>query len=362
MRVLCITSHGSSLPNVRPEAEMFIGLQRAGVEMTVMTPAGSVYEERMRAAGIRMIDFAPRRKFEWRAIRRIRRELRSGAYDIMHLFNNRAIANGVIAAIGLPVKVIVYRGQTGNMDWYNPVAYLTHLNPRVDVTTCVAEAVRQDLLRQGVPPHKLVTIYKGHDLDWYRSDPADLSVFGIPSDAFVIGMVANARRRKGVPVLIQAAALLPPDVPVHVLLVGTGMDEYSGLIRAAPDHARFHVLGFRDDAVELIAACQVSVLPALRREGLSKSVIEAMANGVASIVTDTGGNAELVRDGVSGLVVPPGDAAALARAIERLYRNPSERIAMGAAARQRIATGFRVETTVEQLRETYRRALGSAAA
>jgi glycosyltransferase involved in cell wall biosynthesis len=100
------------------------------------------------------------------------------------------------------------------------------------------------------------------------------------------------------------------------------------------------------------------VLPALRREGLSKSVIEAMANAVTPIVTDTGGNAELVIDGVSGLVVPPGDAAALARAIERLYRAPAERIAMGRAARERIATAFRLETTVAEMLAAYRRVLG----
>lgn len=337
---------------------MFIGLQRRGVEITVMTAAGSVYAKPMRAAGIRIVDFDLRRKVELRAIRLIRRELRAGGYDIEHLFNNRAVANGVLAAIGLPVKVLTYRGQTGNMHRHNPFAYLTHLSPRVDMITCVAEAVRQDLLRQGVAPEKLVTIYKGHDLDWYRSPPAELAGVGIPSEAFVVALVANPRPRKGVPVLIQAARLLPSDVVIHVLLVGKGMDAFSSLIGAAPPNVHFHLLGFRDDAAELIAACQVSVLPSLRREGLSKSVIEAMANAVTPIVTDTGGNAELVIDGVSGLVVPPGDAVAMARAIERLYRAPAERIAMGRAARERIATAFRIETTVEKMLAAYRQVLG----
>jgi len=75
---------------------------------------------------------------------------------------------------------------------------------------------------------------------------------------------------------------------------------------------RCHFLGHREDALAIVGACDATVLPAIKREGLPKTVIESMALGVVPIVTRTGGSPELLVDGESGLVVPPGDAAALA--------------------------------------------------
>lgn len=322
-----------------------------------MTRRQSVYADRMTGAGIRLIDFEPHRKVDVTAIRSIRRELSRG-YDILHLFNNRAISNGLLAAIGLPVRTVTYRGQTGNVRRFDPAAYLTHLSPRVDAITCVAEAVRQNLIENGVPPSKAVTIYKGHDLDWYRTGAADLAPLGIPPDACAVAVVANVRPRKGIDVLLEAAAELPADTHCHFLLIGSGMERYTATAARLPPHVRAHVLGYREDVAELTAACQIAVLPALRREGLPRSIIEAMAYGVTPVVTRTGGNAELVEDGVSGLVVPPGDARALAEAIARLCRDPKLRQKMGASARARIDTHFNARTTVQQTLALYRRLLG----
>src|SRR5262245_48149954 len=108
MRVLFISSHRDSLTSVRPEAELFIGLARAGVAVTVMTQADSVYAQRMRQAGIAVKDFEPRAKLDPGAVRRIRAELKADGYDVVQMFNNKAIANGLLAALGLPVKAVTY--------------------------------------------------------------------------------------------------------------------------------------------------------------------------------------------------------------------------------------------------------------
>ncbi|MCC5794991.1 MAG: glycosyltransferase family 4 protein [Chromatiales bacterium] len=354
----CISSHRDSETAVRPEAELFIGLARAGVSMTVMTQADSVYAGRMAQAGIRIIDFAPQKKLSLAAVRFIRRHLKHERCDILHLFNNRAIANGLLAATGLPVRVVTYRGQTGNVNRLNPLARLTHLSPRIDRIVCVAEAVRRDLVANGVPPDRAVTIYKGHDLAWYEAPPADLAEFGIAEGACVIGLVANARPRKGIPVLLEAARQLPAEAPCEILLVGSGMERYAGLTADLPAQVRVHMPGFRRDADRLIAACQVAVLPALRREGLPKSVIEAMVHGIVPVVSDTGGNVELVENEVSGLVVPSGDAAALAAALARLIADPALRARLGAAARTRIATQFSLAQTVARTLAVYRELAG----
>jgi glycosyltransferase involved in cell wall biosynthesis len=357
MRVLFITSHGDSLTSIRPEAELFIGLARTGVEVAVMTQDDSVYVERMRAAGIRVIGFEPRRRIEFRAIRAIRAELRRGRYDILQMFNNKAIANGLLAAIGLPVKTVTYRGQTGNISRRDPSCYLTHLSPRVDRIVCVAESVRQDLIGKVRKPEKLVTIHKGHDLQWYATvTAADRKTLGVPEGAFLVACVANNRPRKGVPVLIEAIGLLPAALGIHFLLIGRGMSGPDiagpGGKPAAPRNV--HCLGYRSDVLELVAACDALVLPSVRREGLPKTVIEAMALAVTPVVTNTGGSPELVLDGETGLVVPAGDANALARALEWLAADRERCRAMGAAARQRLATRFRVQDAVEAHIRLYR--------
>lgn len=349
MNVLCLTSQRATLTNVRPEAEMFIGLQQSGCKVTVMTEADSDYAPRMRDAGIEVIDFRSRGKFSLRSIREVRAQL--PGYDIAYAFTNPTIANTVRAARDAPVKVVTYRGQTGNLSRFDPTSYLTHLHPRVDAIICVADAVRASVARELRDPHKAVTVYKGHDLAWYRDvRPADRATLGVHDDAPIVLCVSNYRPRKGLEWLIESFSAVATDA--HLLLAGNGTDSEALAAVAARcglEPRRFHALGHVDDVLPINAAADIAVLAALKREGLPKSVIEAMALGVAPVVSDTGGNAELVEHGVSGLVVPPGDTSALTAALGRLLREREERAAFAAAARERIGTHF---TTTRTVRET----------
>jgi glycosyltransferase involved in cell wall biosynthesis len=163
------------------------------------------------------------------------------------------------------------------------------------------------------------------------------------------------RPRKGVGVLVEAFARLPAELPIYLLLVGNmRSDRLDAAIAANPNAQRIRKVGFRKDAPAIVAACDVSVLPTLRREGLPRSVIEAMAYAVAPIVTDAGGSPELVEHGDSGIVVPPGDRQALGDAILRLYEEPGLRNRMGQRARERIATHFHVDATVSSTLALYR--------
>lgn len=364
IKVLFVTNYDKpGIHNIRPEAEMIIGLKRLGVEAEVMTRRNCYWGERLAAEQIPVHDFVPRKKFSLEAVRRIRRTLQEGRHDIIHLFNNPAIVNGILASLGLKVKVVTYRGQTGNVSRWNPVQYLMHLSPKVDRIVCVAEAVRESLLPVVSDPAKLVTIYKGHELRWYDDTPrADLREVGVPADAFAVCCVANNRPRKGIDILIQAAGRLPVDVPVHFLLIGQGMDRepVAGLAATSPNRDKLHLFGHRPRVLDIVASSQVAVLPATRREGLPKTVIEAMVHGVTPVVTSTGGSSELVEDGVSGLVVPPGDAAALAAAILRLYQDPAATARMGAAARERIGRLFRLDEAVDAHLRMYRELAGHA--
>ncbi len=211
------------------------------------------------------------------------------------------------------------------------------------------------MLWMKVPAEKVVTIHKGHDLAWYQETPADLAPFGIPKDAFVAGCIANIRPRKGIDVLIDSARFLPKDAPIHFLLVGNmNSEKLQRQIAESPFRDKIHLTGYRKDAPALMAACNISVLPAIKREGLPKAVIESMVYGTPAIVTDSGGSPELVVHNQSGIVVPPGNAQAIAEGILELYEHPEKLQDMGSAARERIRNDFRNEDTIRKTLALYR--------
>jgi glycosyltransferase involved in cell wall biosynthesis len=356
IKALCITEDPD-----RPTTATFVGLKRAGVDVRVVCPPHADLKPWLEENGVEVLAIPLRKRFDRDAVRLLRAELVSRGYDILHLLGNKALQNGLAASRGLPVKIVAYRGIVGNVSFLSPVSWMRFLNPRIDRIVCVADAVRDHFLAMRpaflrIPAERLVRIYKGHSLDWYRAAPADLAAVGVPPGSFTIACVANYRPRKGIEVLVDAFERLDGPTPAHLLLIGAGMDaaRLKRRIAASPAASRIHVLGFRRDAPALTAACDVFVLPSTKREGLARSLIEAMAYGVAPVVTDCGGSPELVVAGVSGLVVPVNDAAALARAIATVRDDPGLRARLGSAARERIARDFRVEDTIAQTLALYR--------
>ena len=360
LRVLCLTDSCD-----RPESELFIGLRQAGIELDVMcNPKGANYA-RLQQAGLVVGDIALQGRFDKAGTAAIRAQLHSKRYDIVHAYNPRALACGLRASRGLPVKVVAYRGVIGNISYLNPESWITFLHPRVSAIISVADAIRGYLaslkfLWLHIPPSKLVTIYKGHRLEWYQADPADRTSLNVPDNAFLVCCTGRDVPRKGFDVLIEAMRHLPEALNVHLLLVGK-VDQNPKLqaqAAALPQPERVHFTGYRTDAPAIAAASDVFVLPSTEREGLPRAVIEAMAYGVPAIVTDVGGMPELVEDGVSGYVVPPKDSLALARAIERLAANRDLRDHMGEAARERIGRDFTTERTVKETAALYRNLAG----
>jgi L-malate glycosyltransferase len=358
MKVL-IVSYIKGSASSKPDAELAMGLQRQGVEITVMIPEKSVLTEEFIQAGIRVIPFHPVKKLSFKAIRLIRKEIREKKIQIVHLLNSKAIFFGTMASLGLPVKVIAYRGAVG-LHWYDPTAWLSYLHPRIDFIVCNSYYVQQHVQQQLLfRPKKAVMIHKGMDLSWFRNViPAKREVLGIPAGAIVAGCVANVRRIKGVPYLLEATCHLNPELPLHILLIGIGMksEVIRKLILSSPFKDRIHIMGFRPDVYELIAACDIYIQPSLS-ESLSRSVMEAMSMGVPCIVSDVGGLAELVEDNKSGLLVEKGDPFAIARAIERMADHPELRKQFAEEGLTRMKEIFSVENMVTQTRMLYERIL-----
>ena len=353
MRVLCVAGYSD-----RPETETFIGLKEKGVDIEVICQPTAPHIDRLLDSGVDTVPLEIRSRIDLRAIGQIRRRLINGKVDILHGFTNKAISNAIIASTGIPVRIITYRGTVGNLSCWNPGAWTTHLNPRVDKVVCVSNAVLNHFLHMKIfgfymNPNKFITIHKGHEPTWYAHPPADLTKFGIPEDAFVVSCVANYRRHKGIEVLIEAAELLEKYPQIHILIVGK-LNNASHLVKIDRENAKsnVHFTGYQANAAALVAASDLFVLPVIRREGFPKTLIEAMAQGIPPVVTNVGGVPEIA-DRNCSLIVPPGNSRALAHSIQFLFENPDRRKHLGEKAKERIREHFTIERTIHETYELY---------
>jgi glycosyltransferase involved in cell wall biosynthesis len=294
---------------------------------------------------------------------RLRRLLATGDFAVLHVHSPyvAAIARLLPRPPGLRFLYTehnewpAYRPATR---WANALTYW-----RNDRVLAVSDRARRSARRPAglrfLSAAPIETLYHGVDLAQLRASVAAGSVsraeLGVPDDALVVGTIANFRPEKGHEVLIKAAAKVHDALPgVRFVLVGGGPTEAA--VRRQVDALGLTEVvvfaGYREDAPRVAASFDVFVLPSFQ-EGLPIALIEAMGLGKPVVATKAGGTQEAVEDGVQGLLVPTGDAGALAGALNELLRDPSRRSTMGREAAKR-AGDFDLGRAVARLEALYR--------
>lgn len=356
MKVLIITNLCLGDSATLPERKLITGLYTKGADITILAQCQASDSPDIELAGIKILYQPITRKFDINSIRRIRKLIREEKYDILHFMFGKAIINGLIAARGIDVKTI---GYLGSLSCYrhDPFSWLTFLNPRLDRLICVSDGVRDHIIKQ-VPSRlksRIVRIYKGSDPAWFKDVlPVKRGTLGIPEDAFVVCCVANIRKTKGVSLLIEAADYLPANLPVWFLLVGDKSDSAAvrSMISKTAYSEKFVTAGYSDEPNSYSAICDLYIQPSLC-EGFPKTVVEAMCLGKPVVVTERGGAKELVKEGITGYVIPPGSPAAIAGTIMKCYENRDKLPAMGENGKERIRNEFNHRTTVEETYNLY---------
>ena len=253
--------------------------------------------------------------------------------------------------------------------------YLTSMQKRVQRYACQfadcvlvnADAVKDWLIGEGYDPSKIVVIRNGVDLTRFNVEPDGGRIrreFGIADAAPLVAVVSRLTEMKGLEQFLEAAAALTPRYPdARFLIVGeTAPDnlEYLPKLQALAASLgiadRVIFAGIRSDVPALLSSVNVSVMPSLN-EALSNVLLESMAAGAPTVATRVGGTPEALEDGVSGLLVPPGDSGALARAISRLLDDAPLAARLGHEARARIADAFSVGKMVSATENLYRELL-----
>jgi glycosyltransferase involved in cell wall biosynthesis len=298
-----------------------------------------------------------RHKLDLGAQQRIRGKLRDTRFDIVHAYTSRNLANVIGACRGVqpPPEIVGYRGSINRLRVLDPANWMTFWHPRVAKIICVCQATERALIESRISDTKVETVWEGCEANSLLPESdCNRAQFGIPEDAFVVGTVANMRPVKGVDLLLRAAQQLADKRDIYWLLIGDVLDSRIAQLAADTRIAdRVILAGPRQQGGRFVGLFDVYAAPS-RMEGLSMSIMEAMTKQACCVVSDVGGNVELIRHEREGLVVPTEDSAELARALLRLHDEPSLRKRLAANAYRRVTTEFTISAWTQRLVGLYR--------
>ncbi|MCU0962625.1 MAG: glycosyltransferase [Pirellulaceae bacterium] len=220
--------------------------------------------------------------------------------------------------------------------------------------TCVSRTLEQWLVDAVRVSRPVTRITNGVDTDLYRpgSGAAARAELGVDSGAFVVGVIGRLDPIKDHDTLLAAHRRLRAALPGAVVLVVGDGPERPRLMASAPQGVRF--LGNRSDIPALLRALDVFVLPSIN-EGISNTILEAMASGVPVVASRVGGSPELVEDGVTGRLFPVGDIDALTVLLQAYAASPELAARHGTLGRRRAEQDFSIDTMVMAYRRVWDR-------
>lgn len=348
-------------------ARILAGLGREDFDLTWMGFGEIQHGIRERVgADVMMVPFArdPTRGIEFGLILRIAAELARIRPDVVHTHNWSTSLYAIVAARLAGVPAVIY-GDGGRDSAGGPSrrrrALMRALAPHVDGFTTVCEFLAREIVETWrVPRARVSVIPNGVDLARFEAAPpreVARRQLGLADDALVVASLSGRFRPvKRLPELIDAAGAAAASRPgLRLVLVGDPIGREAELRARAQASGlgdRLHLVGHVPRVETVLRAFDV-VVNCSAFEGMSNAMIEAMSAGVPVVATAVGGTPELITDRRNGLLVPPGDVTALARAIGELADAPALRTALGTEGRRRMASEHGQAEMLERHRELY---------
>jgi L-malate glycosyltransferase len=319
-------------------------LARLGVRQRAVTGAGSELAGRLAAGGVPVREVRWRAGLDPRALAAVRAELRRPA--LLHAHDAHALTLAGLARWGRPAPLVVTR----RVDF--------HLRRRgywgrADRVIAISEAVAAVLRQDGIDPARITVVYSGVDLEAAeRAGPAGYRArLGIPDGAPVAVHLGALVPHKDHATLLRAAARSRARVPdLHWILAGDGelREELARSITRDELGDRVHLAGHVAEPLAVLAEADLYVMSS-REEGLGTSVLDAMARGIPVASTDAGGIPEMLADG-AGILVPVGDASALADAVVRIVQDRALGRQLGARGKEAVRKFSAARMAAEVLR------------
>jgi glycosyltransferase involved in cell wall biosynthesis len=336
-----------------------LGLRALGHRSMLVAHAAG--ELRVRAKeGLDLVPLAPVTEMDLGAAWKLSRLIKQLRPDVIHAHDPHGVAMAALALsmstqLDKPPLVAARR-----VDFHMKGNALSRWKYRqVDCFICASAAIRDMIVADGVPASRVVVVHEGIDLGHVLAAPAANlhAELWLPHHAPIVGNVAALVPHKGQRHLIEAAALVLKKIPdARFVIAGEG-ELRESLERQIRDHhleKHFFLVGFRPDVLSVHKAFDLFVMSSVT-EGLGTSLLDAMACGKPIVATTAGGMPEVVRNGETGLLVPPRDHEAMAGAIVKLLTDEPTRRAMGVAGEARAREHFSAERMVQDTLAVYRR-------
>jgi glycosyltransferase involved in cell wall biosynthesis len=291
-----------------------------------------------------------------RAVARVAADHRA---DVIHAHHYSPFVYSAIARLWRPNLRVVFT-EHGRLSDAPPSAKRKIANSVLSLAPARVFTVSADLkahvVAEGFPGSRVGVLYNGIDVGPLPTAEDRRRVresLGLPDDTLVVGTVARLDPVKDLDTLVRATVAAGAQTPTTLLVIGDGSERrhLEQLTASLGATAQIRFLGHRDDARSLLAGCDVYANSSIS-EGISLTILEAMAAGLPVVATRVGGTPEILDDSC-GRLVPARDPEAFANMLVELASRPAERAKLGRAARARVETRFTIERMVGEYREAY---------
>ena len=344
-----------------------VGLRSRGWEVRVVSMLnGGTMSDQFRETGIPLHELGMYRGIpDLRAILRLRRIIQEFRPDVVHshMVHANLLARMTRLTCSMPALVATIHSVTEGRRW-TEIAYRV-TDSIGDLTTIICNAAAERYVKVGsVPSERLKVVVNGLPVEQFHRDPKSRATIrrqlGIQDD-FVWLAVGRFDPPKDYANLINAVARLRSKRS-RLLIAGDGplRSDIEKLASELKVSARICFLGIRKDIPSLMTAADGYVMSSAW-EGLPMVLLEAGASGLPVVATNVGGNAEVVRDGISGYLVPPSDPIDLALVLEKMEQTPPlERAAMGQAGRDLVVAHYSMSSVLDEWESIYRALINKA--
>ena len=356
-RVLQLLATGGNGGAQESYTGLLLRLDRAKYDVRAVSLSTGSAVQRLRRLGLAVdvIDEAD----DESAVRALATYLRRNEIDLVHAHMYRAEVVGTRSAVAAGTPVIMATVHSSRVRPPSDVAALAALTSQMDRLIVPSASIVRKVRAEGREARYAV-IPNGVDLTRFSAPPDPCGIrheLGMREDGLLIGVVARLEPEKGHRHLIEAMPRIVATSPeAWLVIVGDGSLEAELRAQAAelprPARDRVAFTGRREDVAAITADLDVAVLPSLR-EAQGISLLEAMARRRAVVASDVGGIPEVITDGVDGLLVAPGDPAALAAAVTRLLADPELRRRLGDAGHRTVAERFSIDAQVRRTEQVY---------
>jgi len=332
-------------------------LRKKGYNVKIACQPNSWIERFAKELNIPTYNIRMRNEYDIIAIYNLMRLMRRIKPDII---NTHSVIDSYLASIAARIvgNIKIIRSRHLTIPTSSKLIYKL---PHRIITS--GEAIRKDIInRNKIPPEKVVCIPTGVDIKKFNPKLYDREKirkeFNISKDEYLVSMIAFIRKMKGYPVFIEAASKVLKEIPtVKFLIVGHDFEnreeELKNQIKRLGIEPNFIFTGFRQDIPEILSAIDLFALSSLQKETTPQVISQALAMEKPVVATDVGNVSDLVKNGLTGILVPPGDADALANGILTLLKDPGMRKRMGKAGRRLVEEKFTLNQMIDKTEEVY---------